>query len=143
VVQDASDTGEQTMVSGNIFGTVTNKRVIFNRRKGWLGGSSREDIALNHVTSVRLDVERHIFGGLVCLIISIWIFSSTSDGSSNFINVVLGIAFFAGCVLLFWNTPNVVINTAGQDKTWHMGSPWQWKQAEEFVEAVRQQIVRR
>jgi hypothetical protein len=48
---------EQTLVTG-IFGTVTNKRVIYNRSRGWLSGGSREDIALAHVTSVRIDTTR-------------------------------------------------------------------------------------
>lgn len=50
---------EQTFIQ-NPFGTVTSKRVIIFRAKGWLSGGSREDIPLQHVTSVRLDVSRSI-----------------------------------------------------------------------------------
>src|SRR5216684_2171237 len=53
----AEQQAEQTFIE-NPFGTVTNKRVIYYRAKGWFSGGSREDIPLQHVTSVRLDITR-------------------------------------------------------------------------------------
>jgi hypothetical protein len=57
--------GEQTFVS-TVFGTVTSKRVIYNRSKGWMSGGSREDIPLKHVTSVSLEISRSILAGMRC-----------------------------------------------------------------------------
>src|SRR4051794_14219654 len=58
---------EQTLAD-TPFGTVTNRRVIYFRSKSWFGGGSREDIPLQHVTSVRLDTSRSILVGALLLL---------------------------------------------------------------------------
>ena len=49
-MSDSTAPAEQTFVE-NPFGTVTSKRVIYYRAKGWFSGGSREDIPLQHVLS--------------------------------------------------------------------------------------------
>jgi hypothetical protein len=120
---------EQTLVTG-MFGTVTNKRVIYNRAKTWFNGGSREDIPLKHVTSVRLETKRHFLGGFFLLLISIPLLA-----------VGIGILSLALAVLLMWGSPMIVLNTAGQDKNASQGWPWQRSAALLFVEAVRHQLV--
>jgi hypothetical protein len=125
---------EQTFVQ-NPFGTVTSKRVIFYRAKGWLSGGSREDIPLKHVTSVRLDVSRSVVVGILLALIGLSCFSS-GNGVVDCVGVVL-VAFG---VLLVWGSPAVVVNTAGRDLNAAKGWPWTRGQANEFVDALRGQL---
>jgi len=128
---------EQTLVTG-IFGTVTSKRVIYNRSRGWFSGGSREDIALAHVTSVRIDTTRHLLWGILLLLVGLSLFGAqTTNG------VLAGIACVVLAVLLLWGSPTVYVNTAGQDRNRASSWPWHRQQAAEFVEAIRRQIVQR
>jgi hypothetical protein len=127
--------GEQTLASG-VFGTVTDKRVIYQRAKGWFSGGSREDIPLKHVTSVRLDTTRHILGGILLALIGLPSLFSPSVNANVTGGILLCLA-----VLLLWGSPTVVVNTAGQDKNTSRGWPWERTAATAFVEAVRAQLV--
>jgi hypothetical protein len=128
---------EQTLVTG-IFGTVTNKRVIYNRSRGWLSGGSREDIALAHVTSVRIDTTRHLLWGILLLLVGLSLVGAeTTNG------LLTGTICSALAVLLLWGSPTVHVNTAGQDRNRASSWPWHRQQAAEFVEAIRQQIAQR
>ncbi len=129
------DQSEQTFVAG-VFGTVTNKRVIYQRAKGWFSGGSREDIPLKHVTSVRLDTTRHILWGILLALIGLPL-AFAPDSHNGVVSSVL----FCLAVLLLWGSPTVVVNTAGQDKNAARGWPWQRAAATEFVDAVRRQLV--
>ena len=126
---------EQTLVTG-VFGTVTTKRVIYQRSKGWLSGGSREDIPLKHVTSVRLDVSRHVLGDMLLLLIGFPILFTPDVGRQ-----LVGAIFLLLAGLLLWGSPTVVVNTAGQDKSASKGWPWDRPVAAQFVEAVRNQLV--
>jgi hypothetical protein len=125
---------EETLVSG-VFGTVTNKRVIYQRAKGWFSGGSREDIPLKHVTSVRLDITRHLLGGILLALIGLSCLNAPGGAK------LVGAALTALAVLLLWGSPAVVVNTAGQDKNAARGWPWERAVATDFVEAVRKQLV--
>ena len=124
---------EQT-ITETPFGTVTSKRIIFFRSKGWLSGGSREDIPLQHVTSVRLDTSRSLLGGLFLLLIGLGMLSAPAAGK------VVGILLAGLGVLLLWGSPSVVVNTAGRDLTAAKGLPWHRPQATTFVEALRGQL---
>lgn len=139
VSQTDAPAQEQTLAS-TIFGTVTTKRVIYNRARGWLSGGSREDIPLAHVTSVRLDTSRHLLGGILLVLIGLPM--ATAVRNSSLLQVV-GVLFVVLAVLLLWGSPAVHVNTAGQDKSRSTGFPWQREQANAFVEAIRQQLVQR
>lgn len=127
---------ESTFVE-NEFGTVTNKRVIYYRNKGWLSGGSREDIPLQHVTSVRLDVSRSIIGGLFFLFVGLVLLAA--EGGLK----ILGLILIALAVVLLWGSPLVVVNTAGRDLNAAKGWPWQRQKASAFVEALRTQLFNR
>ena len=130
---DAITQAEQTFVE-NEFGTVTSRRVIYFRKKGWFSGGSREDIPLQHVTSVRLETARNIMAAILLLAIGIALLAG--DGGVKFVGVIL-IVF---AVLLLWGSPMVVVNTAGQDLTAAKGLPWKRPEATAFVEALRKQL---
>ena len=83
-----NDQGEATFVA-NEFGTVTNKRVVYYRNKGWLSGGSREDIPLQHVTSVRMEVARIIGAGLFMLLVGFFLLNA--EGGLK----LLGVLFLA------------------------------------------------
>ena len=129
-----NEQGEQTLMSG-VFGTVTNKRVIYQRSKGWFSGGSREDIPLKHVTSVRLDITRHLLGGVLLVLIGLGCLGGPGDTK------ILGGVLTALGVLLLWGSPAVVVNTAGQDKNAARGWPWERTAATNFVDAIRKQLV--
>ena len=131
-----NDQGEATFVA-NEFGTVTNKRVVYYRNKGWLSGGSREDIPLQHVTSVRMEVARSIGAGLFMLLVGFFLLNA--EGGLK----LLGVLFLAVSVILLWGSPLVVVNTAGRDLTAAKGLPWSRKNATAFVETLRHQLFNR
>ena len=85
-----SEQGEATFVA-NEFGKVTNKRVVYYRNKGWLSGGSREDIPLQHVTSVRMEIARNIGAGLLFFLVGLFLLGA--DGGLK----LFGLAFLATC----------------------------------------------
>lgn len=126
---------EQTIASG-VFGTVTDKRVIYQRAKGWFSGGSREDIPLKHITSVRLETTRYGLGGILLALVGLSCLAGPSAGGN-----VVGVVLILLAILLLWGSPTVVVNTAGQDKNASRGWPWERNVATAFVEAVRNQLV--
>jgi hypothetical protein len=132
---DAVAQNEQTVVE-NPFGTVTSKRVIYYRAKGWFSGGSREDIPLQHVTSVRLDISRSVLGGILSLLIALPLLAG--DGPIPVLGIILAVLG----VILLWGSPAVVVNTAGRDLNAAKGYPWQRAEANAFVEALRQQLFK-
>ncbi len=136
-VATGAASAEQTFVS-NPYGTVTSKRVVFFRSKGWISGGSREDIPIQHVTSVRLDTNRSILVGILAVLIALpALFTGTAGG------VVLGLLLLAFGILMFMGSPSVVVNTAGRDLNAAKGAPWTRNDANAFVEALRHQMFNR
>ena len=119
----------ETEFVSNIFGTVTNKRVIYFRSKSWFSGGSREDVPLKHVTSVRVDTSRSIIGGIVLVILGLFT-----------LKILIGILFLAFGILLLIGSPSVVVNTAGGDLSAMRGWPWMRGDAEAFASCLRQQL---
>ncbi len=126
---------DETVFAENGFGTVTNKRVIYFREKTWFKGGSREDIPLQHVTSVRLDTKRNIFGGIFLLLVGLGLLSS-GDGTG----MIFGIVVTAFAALLLWGSPAVVVNTSGGDLNAAKGFPWQRGDANSFVQELHKQL---
>jgi hypothetical protein len=124
---------EQTFVE-NGFGTVTSRRVIYFREKGWFSGGSREDIPLQHVTSVRLETARSFIGGILLLVVGLALL--VGSGAMK----ILGVVLIVLAVLLLWGSPKVVVNTAGRDLNTAKGFPWKRPEANSFVEALRKQL---
>src|SRR6185312_4086986 len=102
VSQTGAPTQEQTLVT-TIFGTVTNKRVIYNRARGWFSGGSREDIPLAHVTSVRIDIKRHLLAGILLAIIGL---PMALAGGGALVQVA-GAVLVGIAVLILWGSPTV------------------------------------
>ena len=121
---------EQIFVS-NMFGSVSDKRVVYFRKKGWFSGGSREDVPLKHVTSVRIEKTRSIIGGIIFVLIGLVT-----------IYFVVGIIPLVIGILLLWGSPTVVVNTAGGDLNVAKGWPWQKGDAEEFVDALHKQLFK-
>jgi hypothetical protein len=130
-----ADQAEQTLARG-VFGTVTDKRVIYQRSKGWFSGGSREDIPLKHVTSVRIDISRSILGGALLLILGLSLILSPNGGVS-----LIGGALVLVGVLLLWGSPSVVVSTAGGNQPGSKGFPWHRSEADAFVDAIRHHMV--
>ena len=132
----AETQGEQTYVN-NIFGTVTDKRVVYFRAKSWFSGGSREDIPIKHITSVRVDITRSIAAGVILGFIGLLMLQAGEAGV-----VIFGLILIAVAALLLWGSPSVVVNTAGQDLSAARGFPWQRNEANTFVDALRKQLFR-
>ena len=127
---------EQTSVD-TAFGSVTDKQVVYFRAKGWFSGGSREDVPLRQITSVRVDITRHIIAGIIFGLIGLGILSAGEPELAIFGMILI---ILAG--LLLWGSPSVVVNTAGCDLSAARGFPWQRKEANTFVDALRKQLFR-
>jgi len=130
------NSSEQTFVE-NSFGMVTSKRVVYNADKGWFTGGSREDIPLQHVTSVRLETSRTVLGVILGLLLLLSGVGMLTQG-----NAVSGAVALAFAILLLWGSPLVAVNTSGNDRRAAKGAPWQKAQAAAFVEALRSQLFK-
>lgn len=115
----------------NRFGTVTDRRIVYFRKKGWFSKGTREDIPLRHVTSILAGTHRPIVAGVVLLIV----------GSCGAI-CILPIPLIPLAIFMLWGSPMVVINTTGGDVNAGLGFPWHRAQAEAFAEAARSQLFR-
>src|SRR5438477_12857045 len=91
-------------VFSNAFGSVTDRRVIYFREKGWISGGSREDVPIKHITSVRVDITRRPFWGAFLLLLGVGLISSGSAGIGSW--VVAAFLCSYG-ILLLWGSPTV------------------------------------
>ena len=125
------------VIMQNLFGTVTDIAVHYNVRKGLLAGISQETLPIRHVTAVRLETTRHwIWGGLLGLI-GLALLASKGAG------IIGGIILVAIAVLLIWGWPKVMVNTAGGDMRPSVSWPWTRTEADEFVGALRNELIKR
>lgn len=123
----------QPIVS-NEFGTVYTDRVGFYSQKGWFGGGSQEELPMRHITSVRLDITRHVIWGAILVLVGLAAFSAKGAG------IAVGILLVLWGALLLWGSPSVRVNTAGNDLRPARGLPWQRPAAEAYVAAVRKAL---
>jgi hypothetical protein len=127
----------EKMIANTLFGTVTDRRVTYFRNKSWFTGGSQQDLPLRHVTSVRVDVTRSIFGGLFFVVVAFIIFGA-ADGASK----VIALLPLALGILVLWGSPKVVVNTAGGDLNAATSWPWTRDEAESFASALRGQLFK-
>jgi hypothetical protein len=118
----------------NAFGTVTDRRVIYFRSKGWFSGGSKKVIPLQSVTSVRLEFSRHLLLGVLLLLMRLGLLAG-----HGVLPITGGVAI-AFAVLLLWGSPTVVVNAAGSWLNREKGWPWQRIEAEAFAEALRARL---
>ncbi len=126
---------DSTPMFENEFGAVYADRIAFYAKKSWFGGGVLEELPIRHVTSVRLETSRNVFGGVVLALVGLGLFSSGSGGA-----VLFGLAVLALALLLLIGWPAVTINTAGNDLRRSTGGVWQKANAEAFVAAVRKAL---
>jgi len=119
----------------NMFGTITEDRVTYFRKKSWFSGGSREDVPLKHVTSVRYDIARNAVFGVILVLVGLAMFSSPKA-------VVLGVPIAALGILLVWGSPMVVVNTSGNDLNTMKSWPWNRGAAQEFADALRKKLFK-
>lgn len=126
-----AEAADETTYLNNPFGLVTNRRVVYYRKKGWFSGGSREDVPLKHVTSVRVETSRSLVGGVLLILLG-----------AVLLYFVIGIVPLALGVLLLWGSPSVVVATAAGDREAMKGWPWHRELAEEFAKALRSQLFK-
>ena len=127
--------GSETAQSfSNEFGDVQADRIALYAKKSWFGGGSREELPIRHVTSVRLETSRSIFGGILLLIIGLGAAYAGGGG------IVVGLILAALGIVLLLGWPVVTINTAGNDLRRMTGTIFQRSAAEDYVAAVRKAL---
>jgi hypothetical protein len=113
------------------FGTVTPDLLIYNVQQGRFTGRSWKEIPLHHVTSVKLEIKRHRFLGVLSLLIALTCGALDSTGT------LIAIVPLSLGVLLLWGSPLVRVNTADDgDLPPAAGPPWTRPEAEWFVATV-------
>ncbi|MEP0547958.1 MAG: hypothetical protein ABJF88_13570 [Rhodothermales bacterium] len=126
--------GNEQQIASTGYGTVTDRRVVFRSKKGWFSGGSQEDLPLKHITSVRMEINRHVLLGLLLLLGGFFAFNADQAFFGTLMIVI--------AVLLLWGSPRVVLNTAGSDLRPAIGFPWTRQEASTFVKAVQSQLFR-
>jgi hypothetical protein len=82
----------------NAFGTVTDRRVIYFRSKGWFSDGSKEIVSLQRVTSVRLEISRPFLLAIPLLLLGLILLRGNS------VLATTGGAAIALAVLLLWGS---------------------------------------
>jgi hypothetical protein len=114
------------------FGLVTSDHLSYNVQRGWLSESSRQDIPLSHVTSVRLEIRRHPVFAIILVL------AALACQAADPIGILIAIIPLAFAVLLLWGSPLVRVNTIDGELPPTSGLPWTRPEAEWFVAAVEQ-----
>ncbi|HEX3942794.1 MAG TPA: hypothetical protein VHW69_01785 [Rhizomicrobium sp.] len=118
----------------NEFGAVQSDRIALYAKKSWFGGGSLEELPIRHVTSVRLETSRSVFGSILLLIIGLGALYVGGGG------IVVGLILAALGVVLLLGWPAVTINTAGNDLRRMTGTIFSKPAAEAYVTAVRKAL---
>jgi hypothetical protein len=121
----------ETTYVNNIFGLVTDKRVVYHPHRGWLIGGLEEDRPLSHVASVRVETSRNLIGGILLVLVGV-----------PAIIALVGVIFILFGVCLLWGSPTVVVNTTDGNREVMKGWPWHRGLADDFVKALQGQIVK-
>jgi hypothetical protein len=126
-----AEAAPETTYLENPFGVVTDRRVVYYRKKDWFSGGSREDVPLKHVTSIRFEISRSMLGGILLILLGLAL-----------LMWVVGVVPLALGVLLVWGSPRVIVTTAAGDREAMKGWPWDREPAEAFAKAVRDQLFK-
>lgn len=121
----------ETTYVDNIFGLVTDKRVVYHPHRGWLIAGLEEDRPLSHIASVHVETSRNLIGGILLVffgVLTIW--------------ALIGVMFILFGVCLLWGSPTVIVNTAEGTREVMKGWPWHRGLAGDFVKALQGQIVK-
>jgi len=137
-ISASPEAAKEEVVLQNIFGTVTNKSLIF----GGKNEASRVDIGLQHVTAVRIVFERHLFWGTLLAAIPLYVgYATLSANWKSILAVLLIIPLLAMLgFFLVWGAPVVVVTLTSGMTHVVKGSAWERKQAYEFMTALRARL---
>src|SRR5574341_1384170 len=95
-----SETETETTYIDNIFGRVTDQRVIYFPNRGWLTEGREEDAPLSHIASVEFVVSRSLSNGILLIIMGV-----------PTILVLVGVIFILFGYCLIKGTPTGMVNT--------------------------------
>jgi hypothetical protein len=113
------------------FGTMTSDRLIYNVQRNWITEGFQKEIALRDITSVKVEIKRHQFFGILFLLVTIACRAFDSIGT------LIAIAPLSLAVLLLWGLPTVKVQTDDDGEFQSIpGPPWSRPEAEWFVAAV-------
>ncbi|MDE2058875.1 MAG: hypothetical protein KGL31_01145 [candidate division NC10 bacterium] len=125
-----SETEVETTYVDNVFGIVTDQRVVYHPNRGWLTEGRKEDVPLSSIASVEFVISRSLSNGILLIIMGV-----------PTILVLIGVIFILFGYCLLRGTPTVIVNTTDGKREVMKGWPWQREQAEEFVKALQGRIA--
>lgn len=124
-----SEARAKTTYVDNIFGSVTDQRVVYHPNRGWLTEGHEEETPLSHVASVEFAISRSLINGI--LLIAIGVLT---------IPVLVGVILILFGYCLLKGTPTVTVNTTDGKREIMKGWPWHREQAYDFAKALQGRI---
>ena len=121
---------EETTYVSNVFGLVTDERVVYHPNRGWLTEGRDEEAPLNRIASIEFVISRNVISGILLVLLGV-----------PAIVVLVGVIFILFGYCLLKGTPTVIVNTTDGKREVMKGWPWQRGQAEEFVRALQGRIA--
>lgn len=119
----------ETTYADNIFGVVTDQRVVYHPNRGWLTEGHEEDVPLGEIASVEFVISRSLINGLLLILIGI-----------PAMVVLVGVIFVLFGYCLLRGTPTVIVNTTDGKRETMKGWPWHREQAYNFAKALQDRI---
>lgn len=124
-----SETEAETTYVDNIFGRVTDQRVIYHPNRGWLTEGHEEDAPLSHIASVEFVLSRSLSNGILLIVIGVLTMI-----------VLVGVIFILFGYCLLKGTPTVIVNTTDGKREIMKSWPWHREKAYEFAKALQGRI---
>jgi hypothetical protein len=124
-----SETKAETTYIDNIFGIVTDQRVVYHPNRGWLTEGRKEDVPLSHIASVEFEISRSLSNGMLLIVIGV-----------PAMVVLVGVIFILFGYCLLKGTPTVIVNTTDGKREIMKSWPWHREQAYEFAKALQGRI---
>ncbi|MDE2180179.1 MAG: hypothetical protein KGJ40_04920 [candidate division NC10 bacterium] len=124
-----SETEAETTYVDNIFGVVTDKRVVYHPNRGWLTEGREEDAPLSHIASVEFVISRSLSNGILLIVIGV-----------PTMLVLVGVILILFGYCLVKGTPTVIVNTTDGKREMMKGWPWHREQAYNFAKALQGRI---
>lgn len=119
----------ETTYVDNIFGSVTDERVVYHPNRGWLTEGREENAPLSHIASVEFVISRSFGNGILLILIGV-----------PTMLVLVGVMFILFGYCLLKGTPTVIVNTTDGNREIMKGWPWHREQAYDFAKALQGRI---
>ena len=133
---------EEKMIFNNVFGSVTDKRIIINYKDG------AEDIPLAQISSVSFKHERSYFfsfGGFIAAIVVLFIMLSLINdmpgGMVLFMVLVIIIGILSG-IANWIGHHNIIISSNGNNRKSVKVEIAKTREGRQFTDAVKKQIIK-